>query len=361
MNNQSLNELYSILFDKIQISTAPEIEIDFEQKVVLITGGCGSIGSEIVRQISSTKSKKIIVIDNAETPLHRLKIELSREIDNKKIDYILASITNKSAIEQILKFNKIDIIFHAAAYKHVPLLELFPAESIEINILATENLVQLAQKYSVEKFVFISSDKAINPTSIMGACKRAAEIIIQNQSSEEGNTKFITTRFGNVFGSNGSVIELFLEQIENKENLTVTHPDISRYFMTIGEACNLVIIASMIGLGNDIFMFDMGKQIKIADLAKKLIKFKNLENIIEIEYTGLRNGEKLYEELFDENEHLLPTINEKIKIARTREYDKSFVKNKIKELKELMHNNANNLDLVHKLKEIVPEYRPNNL
>jgi len=361
----SLNQIKKIKIEEllerpeINLST-DKISSEIEGKTILITGAAGSIGSEIVRQVSKFKPKIIVLYDHAESPMYDIELEL---IDNKKFtDYkiIIGDIKNKNRVEYIINRYKPEIIFHAAAYKHVPMMENNPIEAITTNVIGTKILADLANKHKVERFVMVSTDKAVNPTNVMGASKRTAEIYVQslNKISE---TKYITTRFGNVLGSNGSVIPRFRKQIEEGGPVTVTHPEITRFFMTIPEACQLVLEAGTIGEGGEIFIFDMGKSVNITNLAKKMIQLSGLTlgSDIEIKYTGLRPGEKLYEELLNNAENTIPTHHQKIMIAKVREYEFVTILQQIDELAELTHN-FDNYEVVKKIKEIVPEFISNN-
>jgi len=329
-----------------------------DNKTVLITGAAGSIGSEITHQVTHFKYHKIILIDQAESDLYDLQQELCQK-NHPNIYAIVADIRNKNRLSKIFKEQQPDIVFHAAAYKHVPLMEDNPYEAIQVNVLGTKNVSDLALDFKVEKFVMISTDKAVNPTNVMGATKRVAEMYI-NCLNQEGYTKFITTRFGNVLGSNGSVIPLFKKQIENGGPLTVTHKEITRYFMTIPEACLLVLEAGAMGHGGEIFVFDMGPSMKIYDLALNMIRLSGLRypEDIAIKITGLRPGEKLYEELLSDKELTLETYNEKIKIAKVPEVDCEIIRDRLEVLATLK--NAEATALVAVLKEIVPEYVSNN-
>ena len=295
-------------------------------KKILITGAAGSIGSEIVRQIAQFHPQKLILIDQAETPLHDIRLMMARQFADIEAETIVSDICMKVRMEEIFEMYRPDYVFHAAAYKHVPMMENNPGESIRNNVDGTRIIADLAVKYKTKKFVMVSTDKAVNPTNVMGCSKRICEIYVQSldkaikDGKVEGITQFVTTRFGNVLGSNGSVIPLFKEQIKRGGPVTVTHPDIIRFFMLIPEACKLVLEAGTMGHGGEIFVFDMGKAVKIVDLAKRMIQLSGAKDV-EIKFTGLRDGEKLYEEVLNENENTQPTIHPKIQIARVREYD----------------------------------------
>lgn len=348
-----------------------EISIDMESvgamlhgKRILITGSAGSIGSEMVRQIAKYSPAELILIDSAETPQHDIRLMMAKQFPDIKAETIVTTICSKSRMEHIFKTYLPDYVFHAAAYKHVPMMENNPCESIQINVYGTKILADLAVKYGVKKFVMISTDKAVNPTNVMGCSKRICEIYVQslNQAIKEGivkgETQFVTTRFGNVLGSNGSVIPLFKRQIRNGGPVTVTDPNIIRYFMLIPEACELVLEAGTKGNGGEIFVFDMGKPVKIADLAKRMINLSGAKDV-EIKYTGLRAGEKLYEELLNNEESTKPSFNDKIRIAIVREYNYNEVVKSIGDLIEISKS-YNEMATVKKMKEIVPEYKSNN-
>jgi len=333
-----------------------------ENKTILVTGAAGSIGSEIVRQLLKFPIRKILLIDIAESPLYDLQQELLLSHYDVPFEIILADATNEQRMEKVFEMHRPQIVFNAAAYKHVPILEKFPYEAIRVNIGATRIMANLSVKYGVEKFVMVSTDKAVNPTNVMGASKRICEIYIQSMAQLDNiKTSFITTRFGNVLGSNGSVVPLFKKQIERGGPVTVTHKDITRYFMTIPEACQLVLEAGFMGQGGEIFVFDMGEPVKIDDLAKEMIRLAGLKlgEDIEIIYTGLRPGEKLYEELLNSKENTIPTHHEKIMIAKVREYDFEEVKKNIADLLFALQIENDEL-LVARMKEMVPEFRSNN-
>ncbi|MFZ7114004.1 MAG: polysaccharide biosynthesis protein [Bacteroidota bacterium] len=325
-------------------------------KTILITGGAGSIGSEIARQIIPFKPKSLIILDQAESPLYDLELELNENYHWKNFETVIADIRQYDRMERVFNFFRPDVVFHAAAYKHVPVMESNPSEAILTNVQGTKILADLSGKYKVEKFVMVSTDKAVNPTSIMGATKRIAEIYCQSLN-KVGQTKFITTRFGNVLDSNGSVIPRFKRQVDEGGPITVTHPDIERFFMTIPEACQLVLEAGAMGNGGEIFIFDMGKSIRIVDLAKKMIKLSGLTlgKDIQIIYTGLRPGEKIFEELLANKETTLPTHHSKIMIAKVREYDFPTIEKEISDLIDLFKLQNNEI-IVRKMKDIVPEY-----
>lgn len=334
-------------------------------KKIMITGSAGSIGSEMVRQIAVYNPTELILIDQAETPQHNIRLMMHFEWPNIKAHTIVANISNEERIDKIFHTYRPDYVFHAAAYKHVPMMENNPSESIQNNILGTKVIADLSVKYGVKKFVMISTDKAVNPTNVMGCSKRICEIycqslnkMINEHAGDKPVTQFVTTRFGNVLGSNGSVIPLFEKQIKNGGPVTVTDPNIIRFFMLIPEACKLVLEAGTHGSGGEIFVFDMGKPVKIADLAKRMIKLSGAKDI-EIKYTGLRAGEKLYEEVLSTTENTLPSFHEKIRIAKVREYDYSEVSKQIDSLIALSHT-YDDMAIVEKMKEIVPEYVSNN-
>lgn len=329
-------------------------------KNILVTGAAGSIGSEIVRQLARFSPQNIILFDKAESPLYDLELELREKLEFTNFIIYIGDITCSDRIESVFKKYEPTIVFHAAAYKHVPMMELNPHEAIRTNIYGSRLVADLANKYNAYKFIMISTDKAVRPTNVMGASKRIAEMYIQSLN-KKSETKYITTRFGNVLGSNGSVILRFKKQIENREPVTVTHPDITRYFMTIPEACQLVLEASIMGDGGEIFIFDMGKLVKIADLAKKMIQLYGLTigKDIQLKYTGLRPGEKLYEELWNDSENNIPTHHNKIMIAKVVEYEYDSITNKIENLVSTI-NTSTDFEVVKRMKEIVPEFISKN-
>ena len=369
------NDLEHVQFKEINIEDLlprDEIVVDMDaignllnDKCIMITGSAGSIGSEIVRQISIYKPGKLILIDQAETPQHDIRLMMGFDYPNIKVETIVANITNLDRMETIFKQYKPEYVFHAAAYKHVPMMENNPSESIQNNVWGTKVIADLSVKYGVRKFVMVSTDKAVNPTNVMGCSKRICEIYCQSlnkkidkESNKEVSTQFVTTRFGNVLGSNGSVIPLFEKQIKNGGPVTVTDPNIIRFFMLIPEACKLVLEAGTHGKGGEIFVFDMGKPVRIADLAKRMIKLSGAENI-EIEYTGLRAGEKLYEEVLSTTENTLPSFHEKVRIAKVQEYDYDVVNQQIEQLLQISHT-YDSMQIVKMMKSIVPEYVSNN-
>lgn len=348
-----------------------EISIDLKSvadtlhgKCILVTGSAGSIGSEIVKQLCQFNPRELVLIDSAETPQHDIRLMMAKRYPHIKAETIVTSITGQLRMENIFRRFRPDYVFHAAAYKHVPMMENNPTESVENNIYGTKVLADMAVKYGVKKFVMISTDKAVNPTNVMGCSKRICEMYVQSLNNAvrsgkvEGCTQFVTTRFGNVLGSNGSVIPLFKQQIKAGGPVTVTDPNIIRYFMLIPEACELVLEAGVKGNGGEIFVFDMGNPVKIADLAQRMINLSGAKNV-EIKYTGLRAGEKLYEEVLNEKESTKPSFHEKIRIANVREYDYSEVERDIEELIEVSKQYDDMLT-VKKMKEIVPEFKSNN-
>lgn len=366
--------------DKIEVDLDAISEL-LKGKRILITGAAGSIGSEMVNQVAKANPSEMVLIDQAETPMHNVRLKMARKFPNIKAWTIVGSISNPTHMEEIFSEHKPEYVFHAAAYKHVPMMEDNPAMAIQNNIYGTRVIADLAVKYGTKKFVMISTDKAVNPTNVMGCSKRICEIYCQslNKALQElrdgikpenyesikdklmqadgtlGVTQFITTRFGNVLGSNGSVIPIFREQLKNGGPLTVTHPDIIRFFMLIPEACQLVLEAGTMGHGGEIFVFDMGKPVRIADLAQRMIDLSGAKNV-EIKFTGLRDGEKLYEEVLTDTEQTKPTIHPKIKVASVREYQFAEA---LKNEEELLHLSFtyDDMDIVKKMKEIVPEYK----
>ncbi len=339
--------------------TNPALVHEYENQIIFITGAAGSIGSEIARKTTKYAYKKLILIDTAESALYELQQEFIRD-GIKNFTAIVADVRDKKRMESLFNIYRPKIVFHAAAYKHVPLMENNPYEAVSVNIGGTRNMASLSVKHSVNKFILISTDKAVNPTNVMGATKRIAELYV-NCLQGKGQTKFITTRFGNVLGSNGSVIPLFKKQIENGGPLTVTHQDITRYFMTISEACQLVLEAATMGNGGEIFVFDMGESVKIFDLAKNMIILSGLRypEDIDIKITGLRPGEKIYEELLADGENTRPTYHEKIMIAKTKPLDVNDVSEKIANLC-MVNSKVQNLEVVSLIKQVLPEYISNN-
>lgn len=367
---QSLNrtQLKEIQIEDLLQREPIEVDIHkiashLEGKRVMITGAAGSIGSEIMRQVASFNPYKLILIDQAETPLHDVRLELQDRWRDIDAETIVADISNPTRLEAIFREFKPQYIFHAAAYKHVPMMEDNVSESIQINVLGTRTLADLAVKYGAEKFVMISTDKAVNPTNVMGCSKRICEIYVQSlakklQAEGTSSVQFITTRFGNVLGSNGSVIPRFRDQIQRGGPVTVTHPEIIRYFMTIPEACRLVLEAGSMGNGGEIYIFDMGKPVRIVDLAKRMISLSGRTDV-KIEFTGLRHGEKLYEELLNVKELTKPTYHEKIMIATVREYDYDEVKLRIQKLIDVSFT-YDQMQIVAAMKDIVPEFVSKN-
>jgi FlaA1/EpsC-like NDP-sugar epimerase len=345
--------------EPIQLDNS-QINQKLKGKIVLITGAAGSIGSELARQVLNYNPKKLVLLDQAETPLFELDNELRKSFNEVIWEPVIGDVRQYDRMKRMMDHFRPDIIFHAAAYKHVPLMESNPSEAILVNVLGTKNLSDLAADFAVKDFIFISTDKAVNPTSVMGSSKRAAEMYVQSKNSQS-TTNYITTRFGNVLGSNGSVIPIFKKQIEVGGPLTVTHEDVTRFFMTIPEASQLVLQASAMGKGGEIFAFDMGESVKIIDLAKNMLKLSGLEEgrDIEIKITGLRPGEKLYEEVLSDKENSLPTPHEKILIAKVREYSYDDISQQISQLISLF-DEQNNEKIVAQLKLMIPEYVSNN-
>jgi FlaA1/EpsC-like NDP-sugar epimerase len=369
-NNQFLDrtQLKEIQIEDLLQRNPIEIDIHkvashLEGKRVMITGAAGSIGSEIMRQVASFNPYKLILVDQAETPLHDIRLELQDRWRDIDAETIIADISNVTRMEEIFRRYKPQYIFHAAAYKHVPMMEDNVSESIQVNVYGTRTVADLAVKYGAEKFVMISTDKAVNPTNVMGCSKRICEIYVQSLAKKllaEGGhvTQFITTRFGNVLGSNGSVIPRFRDQIQRGGPVTVTHPEIIRYFMTIPEACRLVLEAGSMGKGGEIYIFDMGKPVRIVDLAKRMISLSGRTDV-KIEFTGLRHGEKLYEELLNVKELTKPTYHEKIMIATVREYDYDEVNERIQKLIDVSYT-YDQMKIVAAMKDIVPEFVSKN-
>ena len=337
-----------------------KLKDDLKGKIVLVSGAAGSIGSEIVKQVSAFEPKMLLLVDQAESPLFQLELDQSVKFKNIDSYYLLADVTDEDRMKTIFSDYSPQVVFHAAAYKHVPMMEKNPMEAIRVNVLGTRNMANLSVEFGVNKFVMVSTDKAVNPTNVMGASKRFAEIYVQSLNSHV-KTQFITTRFGNVLGSNGSVIPLFEKQIAKGGPITVTHEDITRFFMTIPEACRLVLEAGSMGNGGEIFVFDMGESVKIVDLAKKMIRLSGLElgKDIQIQYTGLRPGEKLFEELLNKEENTKPTHHHKILIANIKSYEKKRVDEVIVLLKEALAK-QDSFELVRLLKSLIPEYKSEN-
>ena len=368
----SYSQLHEVEIEDLLPRDKIEVEMDaigklLRDKVIMITGSAGSIGSEMVRQIAKYKPRKLLLVDQAETPMHDIRLLMARQFPYIEAYTIVSSITRKDHMEDLFSSHRPDYVFHAAAYKHVPMMEDNPGVAIQNNCYGTRVIADLAVKYDTKKFVMISTDKAVNPTNVMGCSKRICEIYCQslnkailegkvlNGKGEKACTQFITTRFGNVLGSNGSVIPIFKEQLKKGGPLTVTHPDIIRFFMLIPEACQLVLEAGTMGHGGEIFVFDMGKPVRIADLAQRMIDLSRAKGV-EIKYTGLRDGEKLYEEVLSDKEQTITTSHPKIMVAKVREYDYATAKQNEEELLELSHT-YNDMAIVKKMKEIVPEYR----
>ena len=334
---------------------------NFRDKTVLVTGAAGSIGSELCRQLATFGIRQLILFDNAETPMHEIRLEMEDRFPDLKFVPVIGDVRIPKRLDYVFCTYRPQVVFHAAAYKHVPLMEENPCEAVLVNVVGSRNVADRCIRYGVEKMVMISTDKAVNPTNVMGCTKRLAEIYVQSLGQAivsgriEGRTQFITTRFGNVLGSNGSVIPLFREQIAKGGPVTVTHPDIIRFFMLIPEACRLVLEAGTMGNGGEIFVFDMGKPVRIIDLAKRMIQLSGAKNV-EVRFTGLRAGEKLYEEVLNDEEITLPTFHPKIKIAKVREYDYDTVCQDIDELVGLGRS-RDDMAIVGKMKAIVPEFK----
>lgn len=334
---------------------------DLLNKTVLITGAAGSIGSEIVHQVMKYDFKHLILIDNAESPMFYLEMSLSDSYQRKSYESYIGDICDQQFMEFIFQKYKLDVVYHAAAYKHVPLMEKNPMQAVKVNILGTKILADLSVKYDVKKFIMISTDKAVNPTNVMGASKRIAEIYVQSFGEKYDKCKFITTRFGNVLGSNGSIVPILKKQIDEGGPITITHPEITRYFMTISEACELVLHAGAMSNGSEIYIFDMGSSIKILNLAKKMVLLSGLElgKDIQIVFTGLRPGEKLHEELLNNNENTIVTKHQKIKIAKVIKYDFDIIKTDIDKLIEMVYE-ENDFAIVKQMKIIIPEFKSQN-
>lgn len=351
---------------EIQINME-KVMAEFGDKVVLVTGAAGSIGSELCRQLAQMKIKKLIMFDSAESPLHNVRLEFEKNYPHLDFVPVIGDVRVKERLRMVFDAYHPQVVFHAAAYKHVPLMEENPCEAVLVNVIGTRQVADMAVEYGAEKMIMVSTDKAVNPTNVMGASKRLAEIYVQSlgyairEGKVKGHTRFITTRFGNVLGSNGSVIPLFKEQIENGGPVTVTHPDIIRFFMTIPEACRLVMEAATMGEGNEIFVFEMGEAVKIVDLATRMIELAGYKpgEDIEIEFTGLRPGEKLYEEMLSDEENSVPTHNQKIKIAKVRRYEYADILDTYEEFEELSRA-VKIIDTVKLMKEVVPEFVSKN-
>ena len=363
LSNYDQLELHEVQVE--DLLSRDEIIIDMESvgnqlggKRVMVTGAAGSIGSEIVRQVARFKPAAMMLIDHAETPEHDIRLMMAKDYPDVEAETVVTSICKQGRMEAIFSEFKPDYVFHAAAYKHVPMMEDNPSEAIQNNVLGTKIIADLSVKYGVKKFVMVSTDKAVNPTNVMGCSKRICEIYVQSLNNAQKVTQFVTTRFGNVLGSNGSVIPLFREQIKNGGPVTVTHPDIIRYFMLISEACKLVLEAGTKGHGGEIFVFDMGEPVKIADLARRMISLSGASDV-RIEFTGLRPGEKLYEEVINEEENTLPSFHDKIRIAKVREYSYAVICKEVDELIAISKR-YEDMETVKKMKEIVPEYLSNN-
>ena len=344
-----------------------EIVANFKDKTILVTGAAGSIGSELCRQLATFGIRELILYDNGETPMHNLRLELEERYPNLKFIPVIGDVRIPARLDFVFRTYHPQVVFHAAAYKHVPLMEENPCEAVLVNVAGTRNVADKCIEYDVEKMVMISTDKAVNPTNVMGCTKRLAEIYVQSlglsieQGHTQGKTRFVTTRFGNVLGSNGSVIPRFREQIAKGGPVTVTHPDITRFFMTIPEACRLVMEAATMSTGNQIFVFDMGESVKIAHLARRMISLAGFEpdEDIRIEYTGLRPGEKLYEEVLSNKENTLPTTHDRIRIAKVREYDYREACGVAEELESLSRSVCIP-DMIRLMKKTVPEFISKN-
>lgn len=352
INGVQIEELLGREPIKIEVAQIADLHSD---KVVLVTGGAGSIGSELVREICAFSPKKIVIIDQGETALHYLILELKNSFPNLDIDFILADISDKKRMQEIFLQYSFDIVYHAAAYKHVPIVEENPQEGVRVNIFGTKNIAELSAQNDVERFVMISTDKAVNPASVMGATKRIAELIVQSLQQKSGNkTKFIITRFGNVLGSNGSVVLRFKEQIEQRGPITITHSDATRYFMSMSEACKLVLLASNVGNGGEICVFDMGEPIRILDLAEKMCQLYGLEigKDIDLVFTGLRSGDKITEELFEKEYNIITHLSDKIMIFKDKE-EYQGIENRIASLP----NCSSKQEIITVLENILPNFK----
>ena len=359
-SNLSHRQLHEVDIEELLPREKIEVDMDaignmLRGKRILITGAAGSIGSEMSRQVAKFNPSELVLVDQAETPMHDVRLYMARHHSDLKVWTIVGSITNKEQMERIFSEHKPEYVFHAAAYKHVPMMEDNPAMAVQNNIYGTRVIADLAVKYGTKKFVMISTDKAVNPTNVMGCSKRICEIYCQSLDAHQDTTQFITTRFGNVLGSNGSVIPIFKEQIRKGGPVTVTHPDIIRFFMLIPEACRLVLEAGTMGNGGEIFVFDMGEPVKIVDLAQRMIRLSGAKDI-EIKFSSLREGEKLYEEVLNDAEQTKPTVHPKIKVAAVRQYPYELALQNEIELYNLS-TSFDDMAIVKKMKEIVPEYK----
>lgn len=362
----SANQIKAIKIDDLLERKPIHLESDaiakqLNNKVVLVTGAAGSIGSEIVRQVSNFSPKRIILLDQAESPMYEIDLDLRENLNFTRFELVMGDVRDKQRLRRVFEEYSPNVVYHAAAYKHVPMMEENPSEAIKTNVMGTRNVADMSLEFNVDAFVMVSTDKAVNPTNVMGASKRLAEIYVQSLSSTSLHTQFITTRFGNVLGSNGSVIPRFKKQIEEGGPITVTHPDITRYFMTIPEACQLVLQAAAVGQGGKIFIFDMGESVKIVDLAYKMIKLSGLQvdKDIKVIFSGLRPGEKLYEELLNEKENTYPTDHSRIMIAKVRQYDYNEIKIKYDNFASVLAT-KDNFKIVGYMKFIVPEFISKN-
>ena len=370
--------MYQFLNDEITLEKLKDVEVQdllgrdpvqvnlkeimgyVKDKVVMVTGGGGSIGSELCRQIAASNPKQLIIVDIYENNAYNIQLELQHKYPNLNLETMIASVRDAVKINDLFAYYHPDIVYHAAAHKHVPLMEDAPHEAIKNNVFGTLNVAKAADQYGVKKFILISTDKAVNPTNIMGASKRLCEMIVQS-FDKKSKTEFVAVRFGNVLGSNGSVIPLFKKQIQNGGPITITHPDIIRFFMTIPEACRLVMEAATMGEGNEIFVFEMGKAVKIVDLATRMIELAGYRpgEDIEIKFTGLRPGEKLYEEVLSDKENTIPTENKKIMIAKVRHYEYADILDTYTEFEKLSRT-VKIMDTVKLMKKVVPEFKSKN-